>query len=1079
MKLKRLLQEFESLPHAARVRRMIELGHFAKSDADVAATITLFERGSFYERGLALNSCYSSRDGAQVLRALADPSQAIRGAALRLAALVCDDTQVSAALAALAPNQQRRLLKLLAARRRYTPIDAFLAELDEQHLPQLVSYGSDALVAQLAERALAGAGMSDWRRLAAHHPSVAADMLQRQAQAVGAFDQRLLQQANAVLPHLAEHVPDQALALVRALLSHISLYQLDLDKLMRRRPDAIADLALQSGDQMRFDFAHVARALAPDRLRALAERGLLGHPGAWLKHLAPILRRELYATLGLGWRDAEGVIEQDVVAALPGELRADEARRHLTLPALATRPSQRLPYAALLPWDEARAALDPFMRNPDPELRRAALAALIGAARYQATRLPDTLRIILDRRNEQDPVRQTMLYTLADLPPSRWQANHLPELGKAIRAALDAADCSPATAAAAERLVIALLPFQPDWSAQWLATLGRERGVISSYHLAQKLSEADVRRIAPALLPVLQAWQPREREQAIFSAAAMFGRRLVAFPELTAILEQLTRDARAWVASRALALIARHRRERLPELIPALLKKDPSWVTQPVVYTFLHRHRQDLLTPLLGQTAYKGRFSTGKTRFVLPLLSGFQRWTPAQQQIFAKVLDQVTRDEQRDSPALFMTINQLAALPAIAPARIIELADLQNTRLAARDVALRALGRLDAGHGIATLLTALDDDRARIAIYALRRSLLQMPTEQALDLLRGVSLRKVTVAKETVRLLGELPGSAAYADLLAIAGQELHRDVRVALLRALWDHLEQPETWPLLEQAAESDDPALASGVIRISADRRPPATLRRIVRLLALLLANPSAQVRLDTLQRCATLPIVDPERALQEPLFAALGSPIPDERAAAARAVFATYAGRDADLVGGVVRRILPNRRALVTLLEQFNRMLPWNRSRMLPAVRATLDALANDPLTAALQVTLAATALLLDDLAALLRQLATADLLHAEVVTAAVAAILASARRTDADVLAAFEQALAGEADARLRRIALAALVALAQSPRGWNAELLARLEIYRADPAALVAAAAQFTFPIDDPSPLPAQGLGVGR
>ena len=395
----------------------------------------------------------------------------------------------------------------------------------------------------------------------------------------------------------------------------------------------------------------------------------------------------------------------------------------------------------------------------------------------------------------------------------------------------------------------------------------------------------------------------------------MFGRRLVAFPALVAILERLTRDSRGWVASRALALIARHRRERLPELIPALLKKDPSWVTQPIVYTYLHRRRQDLLTPLLGQTAYKGRFSTGKTRFVLPLLSGFQRWTPAQQTIFAKVLDQVTRDEQRDSPALFMAINQLAALPAIDPARIIELADARNTRLAARDVALRALGRLDAGQGIATLLEALDDDRARIAIYALRRSLLQMPTGQALELLRGVSLRKVTVAKEAVRLLGELPGSAAYADLLAIAGQELHRDVRVALLRALWDHLERPETWPLLEQAAASDDPALAAGVIRIPADRRPPATLRRLVQLLALLLANPAAQVRLDTLQRCATLPIADPDRALQAPLFAALGSPLPDERAAAAGAVFATYAGRDADLVGAAVRRILPNRRALIT--------------------------------------------------------------------------------------------------------------------------------------------------------------------
>jgi len=381
-------------------------------------------------------------------------------------------------------------------------------------------------------------------------------------------------------------------------------------------------------------------------------------------------------------------------------------------------------------------------------------------------------------------------------------------------------------------------------------------------------------------------------------------------------------------------------------------------------------------------------------------------------------------------------------------------------------VALRALGRLDAGQGIATLLQALDDSRARIAIYALRRSLLQMPAERALALLRGVPLRKVTVAKEAVRLLGELPGGAAYADLLAIAGQELHRDVRVALLRALWAHLEQPETWPLLEQAAASDDPALAAGVIRIPADRRSPATLRRLVRLLALLLLHPNPQVRLDTLQRCATLPIADLEHILQEPLLAALDSPLPDQRTAAASAVFATYAGRDADLIGALVRRILPNRRALIALLEQFNQVLPWNRGRMLPAARAALAALASDPLTAALQVGLAINALLVDDLTALLRRLATQDLLHAEVIMAVIAALQASARRADAGALAVLEQSLAEESDARLRRVALAALVALAGWPRGWDAERRARLQIYRADSAALVAAAAQFTFPSDE-------------
>lgn len=52
-----------------------------------------------------------------------------------------------------------------------------------------------------------------------------------------------------------------------------------------------------------------------------------------------------------------------------------------------------------------------------------------------------------------------------------------------------------------------------------------------------------------------------------------------------------------------------------------------------------------------------------------------------------------------------------------------------------------------------------------------------------------------------------------------------------------------------------------------------------------------------------------------------------------------------------------------------------------------------------------------------------------------------------------------------DERLGRLALAALVTQSQS-RGWNDERLVRLRSYRADPAPLVVAAAQFTLPPTD-------------
>ena len=1066
MTLADLLRDLELLAHDARMRRMVALGQEARTDSSVAATLADLERGDMYQRSLALYACYGNRDSAPVVRALADPSSGVRALALSLAALTLDDAQALSALGALPARAQHALLKRLSARRRYGPVEEFLAGVPDDQVAPLLAYASPALVAARVERAFDRANAVDWRRLARLHPQLAAELLLSRAEAATALDQRLRWLANAVLPLLARQLPDVAVTLVQRLRAHLPLGTLNLGPLPQNRPDAVADLLLVAGEPVRLPLATIAQRLSPERLRTLVARGLLGQPHAWLATVAPEARAELYRQSGMGWHDAEGVLPLGVVLALPGELRAAEARRHLALPALQTRPAQRLPYAAGLPWGEARAALEPFVRNPAPELRAVALPALVGAARFERDRLPEALQLVLDRRHEQDLVRLAMLRGLADLPPARWGAALLPGLGQTIRDALDAADCSSYTTTAARQLVITLLPFHPAWAAEWLATLGRERGSFGHYSLQQRLSPVDVERIAPALLPVLEAWEPREREQAIFQAAALFGRRLEQFDALVAILERLTHDARPSIAAQALALMARYRRDQLPILVPDLLREDPSWVTQPAVYGYLHRRRQDLLTPFLGQTVFRGRFATGKTRFVLPLLAGFHRWTPTQQATFARLLEQVTRDEQRDSPALFQAINQLAALPTIAPTRIVQLADARNPRLALRDVALRALGCLDGREGVAELLAALNDDRARVAIYVLRRVLLEQPPEQTRALLRAVPLRRVTVAKEVIRLLGDLPAEAGYGDLLAMAHEELHRDVRVALLRALWGHLERPQTWPLLEGAAADADPAIAAGLIRIPAERVSVEAQRRLVALLVSLLGHPVPQVRLDTLVRCATLPIEDAERQLLPPLLAALGSALPDERAAATTAVFATYVGRQAAAVETAVRAIRSNARALVSVVGALHTQMFSNPTSLRPTVEAVVRALADEPLTAVWQAQLAVSGLNWDDAGVVLRRLATTDALHAEATIAAVAAAEERGGQVDGEGLAVLEATLRVEGDPRLRRIALAALVGLAQPPRGWSPELLERLRQYRADPAPLVAAAAWYTLPAEE-------------
>ena len=1062
-----LLAELAILTHNARIQRMIELGRRTITNPGLRATIAELERGDVYERFLALMSCHGSRDGAHALRAIDDPSERMRTAAISVVAIVGSDAEVLTALERMPSYLHLKLLWHLR-RRRQAVIDRFLATLanDDRALTPLLFFGSASLVQQHIDHALSTFGSTDWNRLARVHPAIAANALQQRAEAATERDPRLLLIANAILPELADTNPDQAMTIVRALQTTLSLGELALNQLILRRPADMADLALQSDDRLRSDFTNVAHRLDTDRLLAIMTQrpALLPPDVLWFRRITPVQRLAIYAQAARGWRAENGTLPEWLVALLSGETRHTEARRNLALPALQTQPSTRFGYAALLPWNEATGILTPFIASPDPDLRVTAQRALVLCARYNPGHLPDLLANIRGRKNEQDPVRMAMIQGLAKLPPSRWQVTHLDDLSQILRDALGAADLSAGTAAAAEQLICAILPFHTAWSAEWLATLMRARGQISFFAIESRINNEQTRQIAPLLLPVLASWATRERSNALIAAAQSFGKRLRVFPELLDLLERTLRDTRSpWHAVVILDLFARHAPERLEQLVPQLLRDDPSWATQPAIYTFLHTKRQDLLTPFLGRKAYSGRFSTGKTRFVLPLLNGFFRWTPAQQRLFASTLQEITRDPQRDLPATLFAINQLAHLPAVPPTRLIELASVNTENIALRDYAVRALGRLDGDQGMQPLLDCLGDDRARVAIYTLRRTLLRMPADRALVLLRVVPMNRVTVAKEVIRLIGDIGSEAGYAELQTIAGQTLHRDVRIALLRALWEHIEREQTWPLLEQAALDSDPAVAAGVVRIPADRATPAARSKLVALMATLLEHPEPQVRTATLARCISMPVEDAEQRLLPPLVNAMQSPLYEEACAAAQAVFAMYAVGNPGVIGTAISALLPHRKSLSIACEAFQAPIHWQRTRILPAVRATLAALAADPLTAILAARLATLALPWPELASWLTGAATTGLLHADTLAAAQQSLAEAVRRSDANTLSTLEQALGASDNAHLRRLGVAALVAGAADSNGWTDERLARLANYHADPAPLVAAAAQFTFP----------------
>ena len=1130
MTAKQLLRELETLPHTARIRRMVELGRKAAHDPKLATLLTTLEQGGFYERFLALHACFGNRDGAHVLHALTDPSRIIRGLAIQLAPLTCNEEQLRQALQTIPRDGRRALLWKLHHQGYDALIDDYLLQLvatDDRQLLQLLPYGSPALVRQQMIRIQPLMKLADWRRLARHHPALASEFLSTWAASVTSLDLQLLAFANGILPILAKKQPDGAVKVAQTLARSISLSRLDLKALLLQRPAQLADLVLQSQDDLGLvDFSVVAHKLNNERLLALhnAYPGQLeAFPTAWnLQHLSPARRGELYTLFVPRWRN-QGEYERipaETIALLPRPLREQEGRRFLALPSLAMYPEQRLAYAACLPWDEARDVLDSFLHDPGEKVRMVALQTLVQVTRYERAHLPEVLKVVQAHLHEPDPVCYALLNSLSELPRSIWQAEHLASLEVIVQSVVNTFDSSTSTLGALFLLITRLLERAPAWSASQFARIAQACGItfFAYGRIDNRLSDADVLQLGPSLRPILTSWAEKGDEEKLTYLLSVFGKRVRVFEELLDALEIVFHRPISFdFGNQILLTLSAYRPARAAQLIPELIQKDRNWITYPAVLTYLLNQRQDLLTPFLKHQKYSDLFNDSKAevgyrrrrRGTRPLIRGYVRWTARQQIRFARTLRKVILDETNTHDLIGRAIARLFALPAV-PNRH-RLALTKNQQPVVRDLALIHLRQLDNTSPILPiLLEALQDERAVRAMYALRPCLLALPPQEALAILRAIPFARVTIAKEVVRLLGDLPGEEALQELLALDTQELHRDVRVALVRSLGRHMERDDAWRILEREARSADKTIAVSTARLSLSPTPAKAYharksfrrterdwyslhhffwfsewntvtmthlagehralkaqQRLMHLFALLLARPELDVRTAVLRGSTRLPAADEGQKLLISLLAVMDADDEEICAAAASAIFGTSVANDAEVIAQAVGRLLVNRRALLQILLVLQQTHAINRRQLIPIARAIIAALAVDPLTIALRIELAMVSLPWDEVAIILTEAAATDTLHADalhracLVSNLVLGRYGTIGRPDSKEMVRLEEKLATSHDERLRRIALATLVAQAEEAHCWNTERRARLEAYRADPSPLVAAAAQFT------------------
>jgi cellulose synthase operon protein C len=1115
--LETLLQDLEPLSHRARFARMVELGRvFGRGDQGaVSALEQLHKSPDNYHRLLALMSVFGSRHGAWVVEGLLDPSRSVRRRASRLVASFCSDEQIVVALESIIEKRILcRTLASLARAKKFAPVDAYLdkrmREAPEPFVIDILSLGSEALVRRHIQSIVEGGSFIAWERFCSRFPQFAARWFLEDLEKNPALDPRRRYKMTPALPELARRAPDTTLKIIEWLFqngeepySHRETVRI----LVRSRPCPTFDMLKkrhQSGRPahppgvfgLTF-FDAVANRLGPERLEYLVQHAsstlrdgkygirwflrlsdsdkktvlrafLLHGKGSWGAFLFRYFKAETADEIKMRerafdrWSRAaqgtDGAIAIGILDWLPRDLREKEARRHLErTAALTSKPEIRLQYAGLLSFEEAKQVLAPWLGHPEGEERARAQGILLSSVRHDPAALPDAIANVKARKFEQDPVRNVMFAALAQLRIAFFKKEHLESVGAIVDDALDAADLSSGTSAHVERLVVRLFRIDGFWAAGYMTKLLRVRGNISTWGIGDGLTNAEAENLSPALAHLLQIWATQERAGAIILLAQSLALRLRV---VTPVLEGLERLARelpfVGVAAASLGLIYQYDRPRFAKIAPELLKTDSSYILVPHIAKFISLSRQDLLTPdMLAARPMQGRFATGQTTWVVDFQLGYARWTANQQQVYANALIALLKDESRPVPSLRFAISTLVRL-AFADASVI-LPFASDPRQPVREMAIRGLPWLDARQGVPVLVEALADDRARWAIYALRKVFSEMRRPQVLAELRAVPTKKVTVAKEVVRLLGELGGEDAYQELLRLNTPAAHRDVRIAVLRALWDHLERRETWEIFEKAVQDPDWILASKLADIPLGRLSPASGERVGALLATILGRSEPEARIELLKRISSTPLVDERRSLWQRLVAHMGTDDPEEAGHAFNAVIHRMAPLEVDVVVKRLGELASRHRHLLVFLPRLSANIgPYASKTHTQVAKGFLTVLQSNPVLAPHYLTLGSRLWAYDDLVKVFIDLSKRDLLYHEVMEAAMAAVRACVHP------GLVEEKLRNHSDWRIRRLALAALVQSASPKNGWTEERVKKLLEYQKDKAPGVAGPAQFVF-----------------
>lgn len=837
----RILQQLDSLGYSDRMKKMARLGLDHPVPEEYAVLlIELLDSGTAYEAHLALTGAGAVRDAQAVKHALKHCKARVRGrAAWMLAELITDSGYpVEAEIVSMSHQERQLLLRSIVKHNRQDWAERLLQIVLERwgakEAAILLPMCSEETVRTRLPKL--GYALRNWRLLTTRYPDQAAAYL------------------NKVLSEASDSGKSGVWYLMSTAVEKLSVF----------RPGMILEYALKYGPK---ELIHpvikeqlgILIQTSPERVFELLTReesrayllnngvpaGVLkkrrwftsAHWTALVKLLAaaPYQVAKVLDTLAPSSRGAlfeAAYPEQErklrmfpmsLLDVLPHQLRDQEAARMLHLRDAREDRGIMLELTARRMIDAARETLELSVQASSADERAIAYARLIQSTALSRSGMGETLRFLTRVKNDQDPVRFTVMTELSSCPAPMFKGEHVDHLTILVDSVIEARDTSHGTRSATEKLAYSILREHAgesehplfQFALRAMRRMTMRDGQFMLYTRDWKgIPRAAIETLFDEIYAVGLEANKRESDYVVLRMADVFGEAIDHLPKLHQLLEELVKSKKApaqavryWLAP------YKTRDARVREL----LDRDPTFISFYEVFAHLHRKRQEWLDPFISGKVLKGKHLTGKTIYLVPAYDGFYRWLPRQQQALASLLERVVQDNKRSFHERASAMRSLAGMPDYHSDQLEK--QLQDPEVHIVEAALHAFSLTEEPEeALPVLLNNVDGDRARVAMYSIPKCARRVSPELLSSMLSKLLDReklKITVRKEAIRLLGAYKSSESMPLLIReYEKPNQHKDVIIAIGHAARQCLDDERSWAMMSVMASSSDRDIARSLL-------------------------------------------------------------------------------------------------------------------------------------------------------------------------------------------------------------------------------------------------------------------------